>query len=91
MRDPSSILIAFVLPLILLFLFGYGVSLDAYAHAHRRGEWRRRRRPRASFAAAFRASRYFEARVGRSTAVRAGAVLRPGHRGVVIIPATFVR
>ncbi len=28
-RDPSSILIAFVLPLILLFLFGYGVSLDA--------------------------------------------------------------
>ena len=28
-RDPSSIMIAFVLPLILLFLFGYGVSLDA--------------------------------------------------------------
>ena len=29
LRDPSSIAIAFVLPLILLFLFGYGVSLDA--------------------------------------------------------------
>ena len=28
-RDPSSILIAFVLPLTLLFLFGYGLSLDA--------------------------------------------------------------
>ncbi|MGB8276013.1 MAG: ABC transporter permease, partial [Alphaproteobacteria bacterium] len=28
-RDPSSISIAFVLPLVLLFLFGYGVSLDA--------------------------------------------------------------
>ncbi len=28
-RDPSSIAIAFVLPLILLFLFGYGISLDA--------------------------------------------------------------
>lgn len=27
-RDISSILIAFVLPLILLFLFGYGLSLD---------------------------------------------------------------
>ena len=27
-RDPSSIVIAVVLPLILLFLFGYGVSLD---------------------------------------------------------------
>lgn len=28
-RDPSSIAIAFLLPLILLFIFGYGVSLDA--------------------------------------------------------------
>ena len=28
-RDPSCILIAFVLPMILLFIFGYGLSLDA--------------------------------------------------------------
>ncbi len=28
-RDPSSILIAFILPLILLFLMGYAVSLDS--------------------------------------------------------------
>ena len=28
-RDPSSILIAFVLPIILLFIFGFGLSLDA--------------------------------------------------------------
>lgn len=28
-RDPSAILIAFILPLILLFLMGYAVSLDA--------------------------------------------------------------
>jgi ABC-2 type transport system permease protein len=28
-RDPSSIALAIVLPMILLFLFGYGVSLDA--------------------------------------------------------------
>jgi ABC-2 type transport system permease protein len=28
-RDPSSIVVAIILPLILLFLFGYGVSLDA--------------------------------------------------------------
>lgn len=28
-RDPSSIAIAFVMPVILLLLFGYGVSLDA--------------------------------------------------------------
>ncbi len=29
LRDPSSIAIAFVLPVLLLFIFGYGVSLDA--------------------------------------------------------------
>ena len=29
LRDPSSIAIAFVMPLILLLLFGYGISLDA--------------------------------------------------------------
>ncbi len=29
LRDPSSLAIAFVMPLILLWLFGYGVSLDA--------------------------------------------------------------
>jgi len=28
-RDPSSVIVAFVLPLILLVVFGYGVSLDA--------------------------------------------------------------
>jgi ABC-2 type transport system permease protein len=29
LRDPSSLAIAFVLPLILLLIFGYGISLDA--------------------------------------------------------------
>jgi len=29
LRDPSSIALAIVLPIVLLFLFGYGVSLDA--------------------------------------------------------------
>lgn len=29
MRDPSTFLIAFVLPLMMMFIFGYGVSLDA--------------------------------------------------------------
>ncbi|HEB63637.1 MAG TPA: ABC transporter permease [Gammaproteobacteria bacterium] len=29
LRDPSSISIAFIMPILLLFLFGYGVSLDA--------------------------------------------------------------
>ena len=28
-RDPSSFVVGFVLPIILLILFGYGVSFDA--------------------------------------------------------------
>lgn len=28
-RDPSNILIAFIMPMMLLFLFGYGVNLDS--------------------------------------------------------------
>ena len=30
-RDPSSNLIAFVLPVIMLFIFGYGINLDSTA------------------------------------------------------------
>lgn len=28
-RDPSSIMIAFVLPIVMLFIFGYGINLDS--------------------------------------------------------------
>ena len=28
-RDPSSLIIAFILPMFLLFMFGYGITLDA--------------------------------------------------------------
>lgn len=28
-RDPSSVIIALVLPLILLIIFGYGINLDS--------------------------------------------------------------
>ncbi|WP_303900826.1 ABC transporter permease [Thiohalomonas denitrificans] len=60
-RDPSSISIAFVMPVFLLLLFGYGVSLDAeevpiaVVMEAFGGE-------AVSFAAEFRHSRYFDAR-----------------------------
>ena len=44
-RDPSSFLIAGVLPLLLLFIFGYGVSLDLRRVPGRRW-WSSSRRPR---------------------------------------------
>jgi ABC-2 type transport system permease protein len=57
-RDPSSIAIAFILPMILLFLFGYGVSLDAkyvpiaVVVEHQSNET-------SDFLAGFRQSKYF--------------------------------
>lgn len=89
-RDPSSILIAFVLPLILLFLFGYGVSLDA--SRTRIGVVLEAPTPDArELAAAFRASRYFEARVGTDRRAFEQDLVLGRLRGIVVIPATFVR
>jgi ABC-2 type transport system permease protein len=89
-RDPSSILIAFVLPLILLFLFGYGVSLDA--SRTRIGVVMEAPTPAArELAAAFRASRYFEARIGTDRRAFERDLVLGRLRGIVIIPATFVR
>ncbi|MGP1683299.1 MAG: ABC transporter permease, partial [Giesbergeria sp.] len=57
-RDPSSIAIAFLMPLVLLLLFGYGVSLDSESIpvalvVEQPGA------DTASFTAAFHKSRYF--------------------------------
>jgi len=90
LRDPSSILIALVLPLILLFLFGFGVSLDVTKT--RVGLVVESSTPMAEdLAASFRASRYFsvvDARDRRS--FEEDLVLRR-IRGIIVIPSTFVR
>lgn len=88
LRDPSSIAIAFVLPVALLLLFGYGVSLDAkemplgIVVEHPGAE-------AASFAGAFGHSPYFAPRLYR-TRQQALAALR-GHAldGVLVVPADF--
>ena len=88
LRDPSSLLIAFVLPLILLFLFGYGVSLDARrlpvgVALQGRGDGAQ------SLAAAFVASPYFAVDQAREPR-RLLARLTGGQlRGVVVIPEDF--
>lgn len=88
-RDPSSILIAFVLPLILLFLFGYGVSLDA--SRTRIGVVLESSTPDArELAAAFQASRYFDTQLGRDRRAFEQALVLGRIRGILVIPATFV-
>ena len=57
-RDPSSIAIAFVMPVVLLLIFGYGVSLDA-ERVPLALVVENPNRDTASFAAAFYRSPYF--------------------------------
>ncbi len=87
-RDPSSILIAFVLPLILLFLFGYGVSLDATRT--RIGVAVERSTPSArGLLAAFQASPYFEVDVATDRRELEQPLTSGALRGIVVIPASF--
>ena len=87
-RDPSSILIAFVLPLILLFIFGYGVSLDATRT--RVGLVIEQATPvTQDLAASFQASRYFEVAVGRDRRDFEQDLVLGRVRGILVIPATF--
>jgi ABC-2 type transport system permease protein len=87
-RDPSSILIAFVLPAVLLFLFGYGVSLDTART--RVGLVIESQTPLTQdLAASFQASRYFEVSVGRDRRDFEEALVLGRVRGLIVVPATF--
>ena len=87
-RDPSSMLIALVLPLILLFLFGYAVSLDATRT--KIGVAIEAATPAArNLAASFQASRYFDVRLGRDRREFANDLVLGAVKGIVVIPATF--
>ncbi|WHO74556.1 ABC transporter permease [Rhizobium sp. BT03] len=87
-RDPSSILIAFVLPLILLFLFGYGVSLDTTRT--RIGLVTEELTPLTQdLSASFQASRYFDVAIGRDRRLFEEDLVLGNVRGIVIIPADF--
>lgn len=89
-RDPSSVLIAFILPVILLFIFGFGVSLDSSrmrvglvvegpsAEAQQ-------------FADALAGSPYIAAVRGHSRVEMIEALRQGRVRGVVLLPADFSR
>ncbi|MBE0617396.1 MAG: ABC transporter permease [Proteobacteria bacterium] len=90
LRDPSSIAIAFLMPVFLLLLFGYGVSLDA-EHVPVALVVERPSADTASFTAAFRGSRYF-APVSFFTLREAEEALRARQvEGIVHLRADFSR
>ncbi|MDL2316826.1 ABC transporter permease subunit [Desulfovibrio sp. OttesenSCG-928-A18] len=88
LRDPSSILIAFVLPAILLFIFGYGVNLDS--NRMRIGLVLEDSAPDiASLATAFGNSGFFDLRVGRDRREFEEDLVAGRLRGIVVIPRDF--
>ena len=89
-RDPSSVLIAFILPVLLLFIFGYGVSLDT--SRMRIGLVVEDNSADAQqFAEAVYGSPYIAAVRGHSR-VEMIQALRTGEvRGVILLPAGFSR
>ncbi|OWJ76637.1 hypothetical protein CDV52_17845 [Haematobacter missouriensis] len=88
LRDPSSILIAFVLPMVLLFLFGYGVSLDA--NRSRIGLVIESASPLTQdLAASFTASSSFEVIHGRDRREFEDDLVLGRIGGIVVIPAAF--
>tara|TARA_B100000513_G_scaffold194137_1_gene122485 strand:- start:354 stop:1484 length:1131 start_codon:yes stop_codon:yes gene_type:complete len=87
-RDPSAILIAFVLPVVLMLLFSYAVSLDIRSMSV--GVVREADdAPSQSLAAAFAASRYFAVTPARDRREVEDKVVAGKLRGFIVIPQDF--
>jgi len=88
LRDPSTTLIAFVLPLILMFIFGYGVSLDANHISL--GILIEDSSPNArSLEAAFTGTPFFDVKTGYDRAALEEDLTDGRIRGLVVVPQDF--
>lgn len=89
-RDPSSILIAFILPILMLFIYGYGINLDT--SKIRLGLLLNDSSPEAlNFKIAFSNSPYIQA-IPMNNFPEASKALTSGKvRGLVIIQPDFAR
>lgn len=89
-RDPSSILIAFFMPVLMLFIFGYGINLDS--SQLRIGLWMEDSGAEADgFAAALTGSPWLKVRSYDSRAAMERALVNSQIRGFVIIQEDFSR
>jgi ABC-2 type transport system permease protein len=87
-RDPSSLAIAFFMPVVLLFLFGYGVSLDA-ENVPVAVVAEQRDADSAEFTAALRGSTYFRVREMDRLAEATRALLQGEVNAIVRLRANF--
>lgn len=87
-RDPSSILICLVLPLVLMFIYGYGVSLDI--NHLRVGLVLEDTSPDAqSFAQSLVNSSYFDVHLARDRHFLIEEMVRGKIRAIIVIPSYF--
>jgi len=88
LRDPSTFLIAFLLPLILLLLFGYGINLDS---GRTRVGLVVQDDSEAAFslASAYQNNRWFDVVTARSTEPLKPLIVDDRIRGIIVIPQDF--
>jgi ABC-2 type transport system permease protein len=89
-RDPSSILIAVVLPLILLFLMGYAISLDSKnipvgIVVEQSSKYTQ------SLVNSFKSSPSFNVKVSQNRRYFKDAIQRGEIRSIIVIPSTFAK
>lgn len=89
-RDPSTFLIAFVLPMLLLFLFGYGVNLDT-ARSRVGLSLQDNSEAARSLAGSFQRSRWFDVRETGAVSELSPAMVAGRIRGIIVIPDGFGR
>jgi len=89
-RDPSSIAIAFLMPIFLLVLFGFGVSLDA-DHVPVAVVVEAPSQDTADFVAVLQGSHYFAPRPEQSMPAAVQALRKGEVRGIVRLRANFSR
>ena len=90
LRDPSSNIIAFILPVVMLLIFGYGINLDSYGL--RVGLVLEDTGPEARlFAASLSGSPYLRIRGSQNRAEMAEALTEGKVRGFVVVPQDFSR
>jgi ABC-2 type transport system permease protein len=87
-RDPSNILIAFVLPSLLLFIYSFGVSLD-YKHLKIGVILEDQTEDAVSLFHSFSNSEYFDVQRGKSLAEFEEQLIAGTIRGIVVIPSYF--
>jgi len=89
-RDPSSIMIAFAMPMILLLLFGYGISLDA-RHVPVALVIESQSQAASSFAGSFSHSDYFAPRVMHDTRSARRALVDGKIDAILVLRSDFAR